>query len=220
MVQKVCDASCALFNSIDQIIIETLRKLHRYTAGPSGYYRLFLPERFRNDQTESFANRFLNHDVAPALKDINLHASHPRYIGKNEQIRISCAFFLNQVQQPPALRIVTCHRPYERQLNTGNLALHDAIRLYDSERILPRIKSRYLQKQRPLEVDPGIRDRAAAQFDRKIDILGGERIDGRSNKAGACLVEPREQKGGHREDESIILIDVGGEKIHNLHVRR
>src|SRR5215472_13867712 len=184
MVQKMCDASCAVFNPVDQVFVETLGKLHRYTAGSSRYDRLFFPERFGNDQTESFPNRLLNHDIASALEDINLHASHPCYIGENEQIRISRTFFLNQVQQPPALRIVACHRPYERQLNARNLALHHAICLYDSERILPRIEPRYLQKQRPLEVDSGIRDRAAAQFDREIDILGGERIDGRGNKAG------------------------------------
>jgi len=104
-------------------------------------------------------------------------------------------------------------------LHTGNLALDHAIRLYDSERILPRTESLYLQKQRPLYVDSGIQDSVAAQFDREIDIPGGKRIDGRGNKAGARRVEAREQKGGHREDEGIIPIDVGSEKIHNLHVR-
>ena len=46
MVQKMNDAACAVFNPIDQIFVETLGKLHRYPARPSGYYRLFLPERF------------------------------------------------------------------------------------------------------------------------------------------------------------------------------
>lgn len=112
------------------------------------------------------------------MKGIHLHASPAGQVCEHKQIRIVRGFLFHPIQTLPPFRVVPGHGADEHELHCGKVLFDQAIGMHHAERILPRIKARDLQKQRPDRIHTGIRNDAAAQIGRQLHVLGRQRIDG------------------------------------------
>ncbi len=110
MVQKMDDFFGTFFFIIlNQVLMILLWILHRNASGFSRHHRFFFPKGFRDNQTESFPDRVLNHDVAPALKHIDLGITDTTQICKNKNIGILKGFLFDLIHSGSHQLVHTRH---------------------------------------------------------------------------------------------------------------
>src|SRR2546425_407327 len=182
MLEEEYQFGSTVFRALHKIVFVSCGKLHGDTASAACHYRFSFPECFCHDQTETFANGFLQNHSSAALEDIDLHTPHTSHIREQIEIWILDGFKIDLVQYFPALGIVPCHGTHHRKLNIRNFLLSEPIRADNSERIFPGIEARDLKQQWPAHINAHLCDGAATDLRRQIHVLGGQRIDGGRNE--------------------------------------
>src|SRR2546425_407330 len=160
------------FSALHKIVFVSCGNLHGDTASATCHYRFSFPECFCHDQTETFANGFLQNHSSAALEDIDLHTPHTSHIREQIEIWILDGLRIDLVQYFPALGIVPCHGTHHRELNIRNLLLREPVRADNSERIFPGIEARDLKQQWPAHINAHLCDGAATDLRRQIHVLG------------------------------------------------
>src|SRR2546422_439300 len=208
------------FNALHKIVFVSCGNLHGDTASAACHYRFSFPECFCHDQTETFANGFLQNHSSAALEDIDLHTPHTSHIREQIEIWILDGFKIDLVQYFPALGIVPCHGTHHRKLNIRNFLLSEPIRADNSERIFPGIEARDLKQQWPAHINAHLCDGAATDLRRQIHVLGGQRIDGGRNEYNPIQFEIAGPKSLHREYCCIVLLDVRTQEFPDFTIGR
>ena len=104
-----------------------------------------------------------------------------------------------------ALGIVVGERTDHDELHARHFFLHDTVGVDHSERVLPRIEARDLQKDRPARVHPELADDLARFVDRHVAVLFGEGVD-RRRLDEHLLLQVGSHEPRHRPDRRVMLL--------------
>ena len=109
--------------------------------------------------------------------------------------------------------------PASSELGVGHLLAHDAERLDDADRVLPRVETADLAHDRPVDVDAVLARELLAERQRELEVLHRERVDARWRGDDAVHLERRGHELGHRPHRRVVQLDEGSEELPHLRVR-
>ena len=88
VIEQMNQAFRALLVAVNEILFIAHGKLHGNSPGRTRHDGFLLPKGFRDDQSESFTQGFLDDQVGPSLENVDFHVSDASQIGENVQIAI------------------------------------------------------------------------------------------------------------------------------------
>ena len=134
----------AVLDGVDEVAVHAVVDLERDAAAAPADDRPALPQPFADGEPEALAQRLLDHDVGRALERVDLHAADLLDVREQVDVGVAGARVVGELPVVEALGVVGRHRAREHELHVGNSLAHDAVRLDDADRVLPRVEPAHL----------------------------------------------------------------------------
>ena len=170
----------ALLDRVDEVAVLAVADLQHDAAGAAADDRPALPEPLAHGEAEALAQRLLDHDVGDALERVDLHVPTCWMFESRWMSRSPARAASVSLPDLEALGVVGGHRAREHELRVGHLLAHDAERLDDADRVLPRVVAAHLAHDRPVRC----RCRTAGVISwqngiGELEVLHRQRVDAR-----------------------------------------
>src|SRR5712692_264900 len=167
----------AFLDAGDEVAMNAVLDLQADSGDVAADHRDALPQGFAHDEPEPLAQRFRDRHVGLSLEHVHLERPDPTEIGEEVDVRIVPRMPGGALEPHPPLRIVPGHRGDQQQLHARNLLFHQAIRVDDTERILPRIEAADLGDHGAFEINVEAGQDGLQLLPVHMAVLRARRID-------------------------------------------